>query len=46
MEDSIKDEFPLKENVLGTNLFDGGEEIDDYLRTEKKKCINFHWKRK
>ena len=43
MEDSIKDKFPLKENVLGTNLFDGGfiEEIDEYLRTGKKDVLTF-----
>ena len=43
MENSIKQKFPLEENVLGTSLFNSSYlfELDDYLKSEKINIIKF-----
>ena len=43
MDNSIKDKFPLEQNVLGTSLFNALflEEIDDFFQTEKINMLNF-----
>ena len=41
-EISIRDKFPLEENVLGTSLFSGIiDELDNYLKTEKGNVLTF-----
>jgi len=43
MDDSLKQKFPLEENVLGSSLFDAEylNEIDEYLKTEKISVLSF-----
>lgn len=42
-ENSIKEKFPLEENILGTSLFSNLflDEIDNYFQDEKKNVLNF-----
>ena len=43
MENSLKEKFPLEQNVLGTSLFGTSflNEIDDFLQTQKINVLNF-----
>ena len=43
MDNSIKDKFPLEQNVLGTSLFNALflKDIDDFFQTEKINMLNF-----
>ena len=43
MDNSIKENFPLEQNILGTSLFDTTflNEVDDFFKTEKINVLNF-----
>ena len=43
MENSLKEKFPLEENVLSCSFFDNIfiKQIDDYFNTEKSNIINY-----
>ena len=43
MENSLKEKFPLEQNVLGTSLFGTSflNEIDDFFQTQKINVLNF-----
>ena len=43
MDNSIKQKFPLEENVLGTSLFNSTylSELDEYLKNERINILNY-----